>query len=362
MSVALLRAKVPPTDADSRKFLDMLEANAQRGAQLVRQVLGFGRGYEGARILVQPGHIVREVADIIADTFPKSISFEHSIPRGTWTILGDPTQLHQILLNLSVNARDAMPEGGRLKITLSNENLDQIFVGMNPGVKAGRYVLVSVTDTGHGIPRAIQDRIFEPFFTTKEVGRGTGLGLSTVHALVRSHGGFLNLYSEEGKGTTFRIYFPASEGPEAAEEPAQGDSGLPRGNNELILVADDEEPIRVATEKTLVAYGYRVLVAENGAVAVAHYALHRDEIAAVLTDMAMPVMDGHATMVAIRNLNPKVKIIGSSGIDTGARRNSAGQGVPVEHFIAKPYVAETLLRKLHALLHPGSRPPMVPGN
>jgi PAS domain S-box-containing protein len=362
MSVSLLRSKVPPQDADSRKFLDMLEANAQRGAHLVRQVLGFGRGYEGARILVQPGHIVREVGDIIADTFPKSISFEHSIPRDTWTILGDPTQLHQILLNLSVNARDAMPAGGHLKIALSNENLDQVFAGMNPGVKAGRHVLVTVSDTGHGIPRAIQDRIFEPFFTTKEVGRGTGLGLSTVHALVKSHGGFLNLYSEEGKGTTFRLYFPASENPEAAEEPGAADAGLPRGNNELILVADDEEPIRIATEKTLVEFGYRVLAAENGAVAVSLYALHRDEIAAVLTDMAMPVMDGHATIVAIRNINPKVKVIGSSGIGSGTQRNPGGGPMaPIEHFISKPYVAETLLRKLHALLHSGSRPPVVPG-
>jgi CheY-like chemotaxis protein len=255
-----------------------------------------------------------------------------------------------------------MPAGGHLKIALSNENLDQVFAGMNPGVKAGRHVLVTVSDTGHGIPRAIQDRIFEPFFTTKEVGRGTGLGLSTVHALVKSHGGFLNLYSEEGKGTTFRLYFPASENPEAAEEPGAADAGLPRGNNELILVADDEEPIRIATEKTLVEFGYRVLAAENGAVAVSLYALHRDEIAAVLTDMAMPVMDGHATIVAIRNINPKVKVIGSSGIGSGTQRNPGGGPMaPIEHFISKPYVAETLLRKLHALLHSGSRPPVVPG-
>src|SRR5581483_3975240 len=253
----------------------------------------------------------------------------------------DPTQLHQVLMNLCVNARDAMPNGGRLKISIENVELDQIYADMNPDARAGRYILLSVEDSGSGIPAEIREKIFEPFFTTKEVGSGTGLGLSTTLGIVKSHGGFINLYTEPGKGTCFKIYLPASAdlGPPQSTRPASPE--LPRGNGELVLVVDDEEPVREITRRTLEKYNYLVLVATNGAEAIAQYAKRSPEIAVVITDMAMPVMDGHATVHALRTINPDVKIIGCSGHASNDEIAKA-LGAGLSHFLPKPFTAEAL--------------------
>jgi PAS domain S-box-containing protein len=342
MSIALLKLKV--SDESGQRLLSMLELNADRGAQLVRQVLAFGRGAEGDRIMVQPLHVAREIEQIVSDTFPKSISFELVHERDPWTVTGDPTQLHQVLLNLCVNARDAMPNGGKITLRIDSQVLDETFSSMNQGAKPGPYLVISVSDTGTGIPPAIRDRIFEPFFTTKEIGKGTGLGLSTSLGIIQSHGGFMSVSSDVGKGSTFKIYLPANAASAAAPASAKP-AGLPRGHNELILVVDDEQPILNVAKSTLERFGYRVAVATNGAAAVSIYALQRDSIAVVVTDMAMPIMDGPAMAVALKAINPDVRIIGSSGMDGGVGV-SAASNAGVSQFIPKPYSAETLLRAI----------------
>lgn len=338
-------------DPERLEMMADIKTSTQRGAELIKQVLSFARGLEGQRVPVNLVRIAWEAQKILRETFPKSINFILHDSPGLWTVDGDPTQLHQVLMNLCVNARDAMPHGGVLTMRMENKVLDEVYSGMNPDSKPGPYVMFEVADTGIGIPPEIQERVFDPFFTTKKVGKGTGLGLSTVMAIVKSHGGFVNLYSEMGRGTKFKVYLPANTTSEATENLAVEQTSLPRGNQELILVVDDEESIRTVTQKTLHRFGYRVLIASNGAEAVSVYAVHRKEIAAVLTDMAMPIMDGPATIVALKALNPDVRIIGSSG--QGANGGVAkALGAGVEHFVPKPYTAEALLRLLWDVLHP----------
>jgi nitrogen-specific signal transduction histidine kinase/CheY-like chemotaxis protein len=342
ISVQLLRDKV--TDADGRKLITTLEANINRGADLVKQVLTFGRGIKGERVMIQIKHIALEIKGIVRETFPKSVRLQMEIAPDLWKISGDATQIEQVMLNLCVNARDAMPDGGTLSIRLENTMLDETYAGANLEARPGRFVVVSVADTGAGMTREVQDRIFEPFFTTKEHGKGTGLGLSTTLAIVKSHGGFIHCYSEPGKGSTFRVYFPVGDAPDVEPATAQP-PGLLRGRNEMVLVVDDEEPIRNIVKQILERYGYRVLLAANGAEAVKLYTSRRKEIAAVITDMAMPVMDGPATIAALKTINPGIKIIASSGFDPG---NEAGSAT--RHFIAKPYTAEAVLNMLHEVL------------
>jgi CheY-like chemotaxis protein len=206
-----------------------------------------------------------------------------------------------------------------------------------------------VADTGTGMSRETQARVFEPFFTTKDVGKGTGLGLSTVLTIVKSHGGVVDLYSEPGMGTTFKIYLPA-ETLEAGVPAEPAAEWLPKGRGELVLVVDDEENIRALARKTLERHGYTVMEARHGAEAVALYAQYR-HIAVVLTDIAMPVMDGHAAAIALRSLDPRVRIVASSG---HAAADARGAGGVADAFIAKPYTAEGLLRAIHDVLHGGT--------
>ena len=348
ISVQVLRDRT--ADDDAKKLLESLEVNVQRGAGLVRQVLAFGRGMEGERILVQPKHIAREIKQIVKETFPKSVAFELHAATDLWTITGDPTQLHQILLNLCVNARDAMPQGGKLSLHLENVSLDEAYASMNLEARPGPYVCITVNDTGTGIPNEIREKIFDPFFTTKAPDKGTGLGLSTTLAIVKSHGGFINCYSEPGKGSAFKVYLPADTAPAAPEKVAPDQTRLLCGHNELVLVVDDEETIRKLAQKALEQNGYRVVLAADGHEALSLYQHRRNEIAVVITDMAMPNMDGLATIAALKSINPEIKIVGSSGLtsDGGVTRVMAAG---IRHFIAKPYTAETMLRTLHDVLN-----------
>jgi PAS domain S-box-containing protein len=352
LSIDFLRTS--SDNPQSRKILDTIEVSAKRGADIVRQVLSFARGLEGQRVEIQVKHLLKDLEAIIKDTFPKDIRLQFSVPKGTWTILGDPTQVHQILLNLCVNSRDAMPKGGDLTVSVENCVLDEQYAAMNVDAKAENYVVVNVTDSGTGIPREHLDKIFEPFFTTKELNKGTGLGLSTVLAIVKSHGGFVNVYSELGKGTTFKVYLPATETSEArSHQPAE--VSLPRGNGETILVVDDESSILTVTSQTLNAFGYRVLTATDGADAVACYVQHKNEIAVVLTDIMMPVMDGAATIQALLRINPAVKIIAASGLRAnGGSDKTSGAGIKL--FLNKPYTAEALLTSLRAVLDGDLKP------
>ena len=348
MSLELLKDQ--DNDPQQRgEFVALLQHNMQRATDLVKQVLAFGRGIEGQRIPVNLTHILHEIQKVITETFPKNLDAHFHDTNDLWTVTGDATQMHQVLLNLCLNARDAMPHGGQLTVSTENVELDDTYARMSLDAKLGPYVLLTVMDTGTGIPREIQDRIFEPFFTTKELGKGTGLGLSTTFTIVKGHGGFIQLYSELGHGATFRVYLPANPASQTGEHTAAPPPQLPHGHGELVLVVDDEATLRAVIQKTLVYYGYRVLLAAHGQEAVALYAQRRNEVAVVLLDMAMPVMDGPATMILLKAMNPQVRIIASSGYaaeESVAKAKAAG----VHHVVPKPYTAETLLKVLAQVL------------
>ncbi|HSF22671.1 MAG TPA: ATP-binding protein, partial [Blastocatellia bacterium] len=277
-----------------------------------------------------------------------SIEVECFVPADVWPIAGDPTQIHQVLMNLCVNARDAMPHGGVLSVKAENISIDESYSRMILDATPGQFVLITVTDTGTGIPTEIISRVFEPFFTTKDHGKGTGLGLSTVLAIVKSHGGFVNVYSEPGRGTQFRVYFPAAES-SLTTQTREERPNVPYGRGELVLVVDDEAAIREITRTTLENFGYTALTASDGTEAVALYAQNRDSIGVVLTDMMMPYLDGTATIRALQKINPTVKVIASSGLaDDGKATEAADLGVKT--FLSKPYTAEDLLNAIAEVL------------
>jgi PAS domain S-box-containing protein len=328
---------------DKEKFLSLVQASAARGANIVKQVLTFARGADGARVLVQPIYLVEEVAKITGETFPKSITIRTRHSENLWLVEGDPTQLQQVLLNLCVNARDAMPDGGTLRLEAENFQVDDHYASMTPGAKPGPHVLIQVTDTGSGIPRHVIDKIFDPFFTTKEIGQGTGLGLSTVLGIVKSYGGFVNVYSETGH-TTFRIFLPASASatPEAGVAEAVV---LPSGNGETILVVDDESSIREAAASLLERHGYKVLLADDGIAALAIFARQASEIDLVLTDMVMPLMDGLTLVRTLRKMNPETRIILSTGREEECRSSEINT-LRLEACLTKPFTREKLLLTL----------------
>jgi PAS domain S-box-containing protein len=342
----LLPLHIPNLSEKSQTLLKILAESAKRGSDLVTQILSFARGLDGQRTTLQVGHVLVELLRVIQQTFPKSITIERHIPSETlWLVSGDATQLHQVFMNLCVNARDAMPEGGTLNITAENLVLDENYARINIDAKVGPYVVVTVADAGTGIPPEIIERIFEPFFTTKESGKGTGLGLSTTAGIIKSHGGFMNVYSEMNRGTRFKIYFPTIAGTEA---PPAEDLTTFRGNDELVLVVDDEAAIREITKASLEAYNYRVLMASDGIEAMTEYAQHQQEIGIVLLDLMMPTVDGLTTIRALQKMNPNVLIVAMSGLaSNGAVAQAASVGV--RHFLPKPFTAEELLQILHNL-------------
>lgn len=345
MSVQLLQMKVQ--DPQSQQWLEILESNAKRGADLVKQVLSFARGIDGERAILQLRHLVEEIKKIIQETFPKSIELYTDLPQDLWTISGDMTQLHQILMNLCVNARDAMPHGGTLSLEARNLWIDENYARMHIDAQPGSYVELSVSDTGIGIPAEILDRIFEPFFTTKEVSQGTGLGLSTVLGIVRSHGGFVSVSSIVGKGTSFKVYLPASEGTVAL---ANADSELPSGKGELVLVVDDEASIRDISKTSLESYGYNTLTANDGIEAIALYAQRKQPIDAVIVDMMMPSMDGITTIRTLQKIDPQVKIIAVTGLLSSEKLTEAAS-LGIKVFLSKPYTTKELLVALQQVLN-----------
>lgn len=344
MSVQLLALKLQ--DEQARQWLKILEDNARRGAELVKQVVSFARGVKGDRTLIQVRHIISEIKQIAKETFPKSIEVHTDLAPDLWTVSADPTQLHQVLMNLSVNARDALPDGGTLSISAQNLFLNEQSARMNIEAKAGSYIVITISDTGTGIPPEILDRIFEPFFTTKEVGKGTGLGLSTVIGIVKSHGGFVNVVSQLGEGTTFEVYLPALQ---ETPTPTREDAEMPIGHGELILVVDDEAAIRQITQTSLETYSYKVLTASDGIEALAVYAQHKEDINVVLIDMMMPVMDGPTTIRTLRRMNPQGKIVAVTGLVSDDKLAQA-RHLGVQTFLYKPYTAKELLKTLDAVL------------
>ena len=298
---------------DNAHIVDMVKTTAQRGADMVKQVLMFVRGAEHEMEPTSLGHLASEVRRLMDQTLPCTIEVTSEVSKSLRPVLGDATQLHQLLVNLCVNARDAMPDGGRLKIGVDEVEVDAARARRAKGARPGTYARLSVTDTGTGIPPEAHAKIFEPFFTTKAVGKGTGLGLSTVFAIVESHAGFMELESEVGRGSSFIIYLPICEANRQELEKETG--AAPRGHGELVIVVDDEHSMREITKLTLEDQNYRVLLASDGAEAISVYLQNRDEVSLVITDIMMPIMNGRAMIHALRKFNPDLPVVAFSAAD-----------------------------------------------
>ncbi|MBD2015987.1 response regulator [Microcoleus sp. FACHB-53] len=347
MAAQLLECKLP--DEQSQQWLSILETNVKRAADLVKQVLLFSRGVAGKHTPLDVKYLIHEIEKIVKQTFSRAIEIRSELPtQNLGTISGDMTQLHQVLMNLCVNARDAMPDGGTLQISARNFWVDAHYAQMNIEAKVGPYIVITVSDTGMGISKEIIDRVFEPFFTTKELGKGTGLGLSTAIGIIKSHGGFVKVLSKVGKGTQFQVYLPAMP-TTTIHCPSESHDELPTGHGELILVVDDEDSIRDITKTLLETYGYKVLQASDGIGAIALYTQHKEKINVVLIDMMMPNIDGPTAIGVLQKINPQVKIIAISGL---VSNHKLGQflGNSVKTFLPKPYTSDELLRNLQLVL------------
>lgn len=350
LSLELLKLKYPM--ADARRMLDTIESAGQRGAGIVKQVLTFARGIEGERTEVQPKYLVKEMAQILGETLPRNIRVETELSAVLSPVLGDATQLHQVLLNLAINARDAMPVGGRLVLGARDVLVDESRAARNPPLKPGRCVAFTVTDTGSGIPPEVLERMFEPFFTTKPIGKGTGLGLSTVYGIVRSHGGAVEVKTKVGEGTEFSVILPAMSRASAEPETARSASGVVQGADRRILVVDDEETIRIVTAAALQRHGFVVETAADGAEGLVKF-LQRGNFSAVVTDLMMPQMNGYELARQIRRRDPRVPILASSGMtgDSGGDTPETGlAALGIKTLLAKPYTEDHLLQALAAEL------------
>jgi two-component system cell cycle sensor histidine kinase/response regulator CckA len=348
LAAPMLRERA--SDPADIRMITTLEKSAERGAGLVRQILSFAHGVSGAHQLVQVKHLMRDTASVINETFPKNLRLADRIPGNLWPVMANATQIHQVLLNLCVNARDAMPEGGKLTLRAENCMLDDLAARGIEGATSGPWVVLHVEDSGTGISPEVLQHIWEPFYTTKETGKGTGLGLSTVRGIVENHKGFISLKTDIGRGTVFRVYLPAAE---VTGKDRDSESASPiavRGNGELVLIVDDEMQIREVASATLSHFGYRVLVAKDGTEALAQFATRSNEISVVVTDLNMPNLDGAALAKAVLQLNPKVRVLAMSGLAT------ADQSPQIKRFagafLLKPFKAEALLQAVDGLLHP----------
>ena len=335
-------------DPMSAKLISTIESSARRGRDMVKQILGFARGQSGEQTVLQISHLMKEMEKIMRETFPKNIQTKLTFGRDLWPILGDATQLHQVLLNLCVNARDAMPEGGLIQLKAENLTLDEAAAQKLVGAKPGPYLLLSASDTGTGMPPEVMQKIFEPFFTTKEVGKGTGLGLSTTITIIKNHHGVLDLESTVGQGTTFKIYLPADPSASVAV-PEAPDRAKLRGRDELILVVDDEPAVREMAQAALIQNGYRVVCAGNGSEALETCAEAKEKISLVLMDMAMPVMGGSMAMRLLRRQHPAIKPVGMSGQPQPEKFKEQFGDVP---FLTKPFTTDQLLETLQRTLAP----------
>ncbi|UCH63503.1 MAG: PAS domain S-box protein [Fidelibacterota bacterium] len=347
MAIQLLQERFP--DDESNKLIEALRSNVDRGADIVGQVLTFARGVETELSILHIKELIEEITSIAQHTFPKTIEIVAEIADDLQTIKGNATQLHQVLLNLCVNARDAMKEGGRLSIEAENFTVSEEFASKFHDAKPGQYVKISVIDHGIGMPPHILERIFEPFFTTKDTGKGTGLGLSVIHSIIKGHNGFIDVQSKVGKGSNFMVYLPVGTTVIAHQESDETEE-MPGGNNELVLIIDDEESMRILSKEILENYHYRTITAKDGREALAIYRELQSEIKVIMTDLMMPEMDGPATIQAVRGINKKVPIIAMSGLATDEQNLLGDMGENVQASIAKPFSAGTLLRTIHRVI------------
>ena len=345
MAAPVLRGNID--SAERERFLDIVETSAQRGADIIKQVLTFARGADGDRILLQPIFLLEEVCKIASQTFPKSIVVRTCCQDDIHLLEANSTQLHQVLLNLCINARDAMPNGGELCLGAENIEVDEHYASKTPDAIAGPHVMLEITDSGSGIPSDVIAKIFDPFFTTKGVGQGTGLGLSTVAGIVKSHGGFINISSKPGR-TSFKVFLPAQVVVDTSSA-LQADIIIPQGNGETILLVDDEPSIREVAEVILTSHGYKVIVAEDGPTALAIFARQMGHIGVVVTDLAMPGMDGLMLVGTLRRIEPGLKVIVSTG-RTDDSHAAEITTLGVDGCLTKPYTCRNLLLKLSHVL------------
>lgn len=347
MSAKLLRKERPAAEREG--LVANILASAERGADMVKQLVSFTGGLETQLVRIDLRELVHEIILLLEHTLPKSISIRTEVSEDLWPVSGDATQLSQVLMNLCVNARDAMSAGGVLTVTAANQAPDDAFLTDFPEARSVPHVLLTVTDTGSGIPADVIDRVFDPFFTTKEHGKGTGLGLSTVLGIVRSHGGFVRVTSEPGRGSCFAICLPAFDLTHVAT--SRKEILVPTvGQGQLILVVDDEDGIRAAVKSTLEEVGYRVVMARDGIDAVATLKRLHGEVRVALVDMMMPGMDGPATMQSLREIDPHLRIIASSGLRV-ADEDAATVVMCARTFLQKPYSDDQLLLTLGQVLH-----------
>jgi PAS domain S-box-containing protein len=333
---------------EERELLDLIEQNARRASNVVKQLLTFSRGSGGDRVPMQLQPLLKEMHGILAETFPRDITLCLDVSSNLLPVLGETTQLHQVLLNLFVNARDAMPDGGTLTVRAHNIAVDEKLARVNPPSKPGPHVVLTVTDTGHGMTPKVIERIFDPFFTTKGVGKGTGLGLSTMLGIVRSHGGFVTVESKPDEGTTFQVYLPADLSDPLVPESVPT-AELPRGRNELILVVDDEPNVGEATRRVLESHGYRVLVAAEGEEALALFRLRTSEISLVLTDVMMPGMNGITMLREMHGVDPHLKALVTSGM-TSDYDHTKLVALGITELLSKPYSLRELLEAIQSAL------------
>ncbi|WP_138498194.1 PAS domain S-box protein [Nostoc sp. PA-18-2419] len=342
----LLQDKFFQDEEHSQQLMALVESNAKRGATLVKQVLSFARGFKQEHTIIHVGYLISEIIQIAKQTFPKSIEFSTVISEDILAMTANTTQVHQVLINLIVNARDALPDGGNIQISATNQFIDEAYTKMNLDAKVGNYIVITVADNGIGIPSEILDKIFEPFFTTKEINRGTGLGLSTALGIIKSHGGFIKVSSQILKGSAFQVFLPAMEVTQVLNIE---DSQAYPGQGELVLVVDDEAEIRDIAKIVLENHNYQMLAASNGIEAIALYAQHKHRIQAVLMDIMMPEMDGITAIRTLQKMNNQVKIIACTGLNSIEIFTQAAEA-NVQTVLSKPYTARELLKSLHQLL------------
>lgn len=346
MSIHMLKEDAP--NDSMRACLDTLETCAQRGSDIVSQVLMFARGVEGSRLPMHPKHLMTDIQRIVRETFPRSIRVENQISKQTPLIECDSTQMQQVLMNLCVNARDAMPQGGTLTLRSDCAQLGSDAGALHPKAHPGNYVILSVTDTGTGIGPEVMEKMFDPFFTTKPVGHGTGLGLPIVMGIAENHGGFVQVESKVGSGTTFRVYLPAAITEQEKLVGPRGGAELPQGSGETVLIVDDEPAIRRIVEVILSKNGYRTMSASDGREAVAMFQQHKDQIDIVVSDLMMPYQDGPTTIRAIRQMKAAVRVLAITGLGEEPRVAEA-KAAGAESFIKKPFTAHQLLTSVKEL-------------
>jgi len=336
-------------DPDYDRLMN-IQASAQRASELVQQILTFSRKVESKLRPVDLNQEVRQVQKLLERTIPRMIDIELYLQEGLKIINADPAQMEQVMMNLAVNARDAMPEGGRLVFETANVVLDEEYCKTHLGAVPGEYVLLSISDTGHGMDKETVEHIFEPFFTTKEIGKGTGLGLAMVYGIVKSHGGYIMCYSEPGEGTTFKVYLPIirQEGVEQEKERKEEEEEI-RGGSEVILLVDDEKDILKIGKEMLGRFGYKVITAQSGEEAIEIIRKMDTFPDLAILDLSMPGMGGHRCLEKLLEMDPELKIIIASGYSAnGTVKKTLDSGAA--GFIGKPYRLQDMLRKVRKVL------------